>query len=329
MEQEMKNSDYVNVRNLKKYFYSPRQSIFSSKEKKSVKAVNDVSFSITKGEIFGVVGESGCGKTTLGRSMIRLIEPSEGDIMFNGTNILELGKEDLRLMRKRMQIIFQDPYSSLNPRMTVKELIKAPLDIFCKEMSEEEKMRKVWSIMDKVGLNLEYLEKYPHEFSGGQRQRIVIARALSVEPEFVVCDEPVSALDVSVRAQVLNLMKSLQRQMDLTLLFITHDLSVVRFLCDTVAVMYLGNIVEMGDKRSIFETQLHPYTESLFSAIPVPDPEVKVQRIPLEGEVPSSYEPPTGCPFHPRCRLAEDICSKVKPQLKVSSAGHQVACHLR
>jgi len=329
MEDNNRQTDYVKVENIKKYFYSSRGSLLSRRERKSVKAVNDVSFTIRKGETFSIVGESGCGKTTLGRVLLRLIEPTDGNVCFDGIKILELKKEEMRLLRNRVQIIFQDPYSSLNPRMTVKELIKAPLDVFYQNTSEKEKLDKVFAIMKKVGLNTEFIEKYPHEFSGGQMQRIVIARALIVNPEFIICDEPVSALDVSVRAQVLNLLKDLQREMGLTLVFISHDLSVVRFLCDRVAVMYLGNIVELGRKEDIFSQQLHPYTESLFSSIPVPDPEVKVDRIPLEGEVPSPYNPPLGCSFHTRCKYAEDRCRIQKPELKNVGNGHMVACHLR
>ena len=329
MDTNNRQTDYVRVESVKKFFHTSKGSLFSRRERKAVKAVNDVSFSIKKGEIFSIVGESGCGKTTLGRVLLRLLEPTAGSIRFDGINLLDLKKEEMRLMRRRVQIIFQDPYSSLNPRMTVKELIKAPLDVFQRNLSEKEKLEKVFSIMEKVGLNPEFIEKYPHEFSGGQMQRIVIARALIVNPEFIICDEPVSALDVSVRAQVLNLLKDLQQEMGLTLVFISHDLSVVRFLCDRVAVMYLGNIVELGDKEDIFNNQLHPYTESLFSAIPVPDPDVRVERIPLEGDVPSPYDPPQGCSFHTRCKYAEECCKTIKPELRDIGNGHLVACHLR
>lgn len=315
---------FVEVKNLKKY-YPAKKKLF--KERQYVKAVDDVSFYIDKGETFGVVGESGCGKSTLCKTLIRLIEPTDGKVFFDGKEIAFCSKEEMRLMRQKMQIVFQDPYASLNPRMTVRELIKAPLDVFSSE-SEEEKMEKVYKIMSLVGLDKEFINKYPHEFSGGQRQRIMIARALILKPEFVCCDEPVSALDVSVRAQVLNLMKELQKTLDLTYLFISHDLSVVRYLCDRIAVMYLGRIVEIADKDELYDNTLHPYTQCLISSIPIPDPEVKRNRIILEGDVPSPYNPPAGCHFHTRCRFATEKCSKSYPQLRKISEGHFVACHL-
>ncbi len=311
------------VRNLKKY-YPAKKKLF--KERQYVKAVDDVSFYIDKGETFGVVGESGCGKSTLCKTMIRLIEPTDGSVLFNGKDIATLSPEEMRLMRQHIQIIFQDPYASLNPRMTVRELIKAPLDIFS-DASEDEKMEEVFSAMELVGLNREFMNKYPHEFSGGQRQRIMIARALILRPEFVCCDEPVSALDVSVRAQVLNLMKDLQEKLSLTYLFISHDLSVVRYLCDRIAVMYLGRIVEIAEKDELYDNTFHPYTKCLISSIPIPDPDVKRHAMILEGDVPSPYNPPSGCHFHTRCPYATKECSERYPELREIVPGHSVACH--
>ena len=311
------------VRNLKKY-YPAKKKLFE--ERQYVKAVDDVSFYIDKGETFGVVGESGCGKSTLCKTMIRLIEPTDGSVLFNGKDIATLSPEEMRLMRQHIQIIFQDPYASLNPRMTVRELIKAPLDIFS-DASEDEKMEEVFSAMELVGLNREFMNKYPHEFSGGQRQRIMIARALILRPEFVCCDEPVSALDVSVRAQVLNLMKDLQEKLSLTYLFISHDLSVVRYLCDRIAVMYLGRIVEIAEKDELYDNTFHPYTKCLISSIPIPDPDVKRHAMILEGDVPSPYNPPSGCHFHTRCPYATKECSERYPELREIVPGHSVACH--
>ena len=311
------------VRNLKKYYPAKKKFL---KERQYVKAVDDVSFYIDKGETFGVVGESGCGKSTLCKTMIRLIEPTDGSVLFNGKDIATLSPEEMRLMRQHIQIIFQDPYASLNPRMTVRELIKAPLDIFS-DASEEEKMEEVFSAMELVGLNREFMNKYPHEFSGGQRQRIMIARALILRPEFLCCDEPVSALDVSVRAQVLNLMKDLQEKLSLTYLFISHDLSVVRYLCDRIAVMYLGRIVEIAEKDELYDNTLHPYTKCLISSIPIPDPDVKRHAMILEGDVPSPYNPPSGCHFHTRCPYATKECSERYPELREIVPGHSVACH--
>lgn len=326
MVRKLIKENILEVKNLKKYFYGNKE--FFSKERPVVKAVNDVSFSITPGETFGVVGESGCGKSTLGRTAIRLIDATDGQVFYKGKDIGLLSEEEMRKLRKDIQIIFQDPYSSLNPRMTVRELIQAPLDVFSNDSSAE-KLEKVKKIMKQVGLREENLEKYPHEFSGGQRQRIVIARALILQPEFVFCDEPVSALDVSVRAQVLNLMKDIQKELGLTYMFISHDLSVVRFMCDRVAVMYLGKVVEVAEKEDLFENPKHPYTEALLSAIPVPDvDEESDDRIILKGELPSPYDPPQGCLFHTRCPHVMDICRKVEPEMLEFDGGHQVACHL-
>lgn len=315
----------LEVKHLKKFYYG-KKKLFS-KETPSVKAVNDVSFDVYKGETLGVVGESGCGKSTMGRSVLRLLEPTSGEILYEGKDICKLSKEEMRLMRQKMQIIFQDPYASLNPRMTVKELIQAPLDAFTK-LSSQEKLDKVKEIMALVGLQEEWLEKYPHEFSGGQRQRIVIARALILNPEFIFCDEPVSALDVSVRAQVLNLLKDIQKERKLTYLFVSHDLSVVRFLCDRIMVMYLGRVVELGSRNDIYDHAGHPYTQILLSAIPVADVDVKTKPVIIEGDVPSPYSPPSGCLFHTRCPKACEKCKKEIPELREVSKGHFVACHL-
>ncbi|HBN96175.1 MAG TPA: peptide ABC transporter ATP-binding protein [Firmicutes bacterium] len=318
-------ADIIQVRNLKKFFYGKKRLF--QREPTVVKAVNDVSFSIRAGETFGIVGESGCGKSTLGRTVIQLLKPTDGQILYKGTDLSTLSADAMRDLRKEIQIIFQDPYASLNPKMTVRELIQGPLDVHSSE-SREKKLERVRNITFAVGLREEDLRKYPHEFSGGQRQRIVIARALILNPEFVFCDEPVSALDVSVRAQVLNLMKDIQEDLDLTYMFVSHDLSVVRFICDRVAVMYLGKIVEVADKHGLFDNAKHPYTEALLSAIPVPDVDVKRERILLEGDLPSSYDPPSGCQFHNRCRHATKYCELVEPTMKKVDEDHYVACHL-
>ena len=265
----MKDNVILEVKNVEKFFYGNKKLF--QKDRPVVKAVNDVSFTIDEGETFGIVGESGCGKSTLGRTVIRLLNPTNGQVIYKGTDLATLSGEEMRKLRQEIQIIFQDPYASLNPRMTVRELIQAPLDVYSHE-SEAEKLAKVKNIMAKVGLREEYMSKYPHEFSGGQRQRIVIARALILEPKFIFCDEPVSALDVSVRAQVLNLMKDLQKEFNLTYMFISHDLSVVRFLCDRIGVMYLGRMVEIADRQELYDNPMHPYTKALLSAIPQPDP---------------------------------------------------------
>ena len=316
----------LQVEHLKKYFYGSRKWFAGESQRSVVKAVDDVSFSIRRGETFGIVGESGCGKSTLGRSVIRLIEPTDGRILYDGGDLRSLSAEELRLKRREIQIIFQDPYASLNPRMTVRELIKAPLDVFSRD-SEEKKMEQVREIMSLVGLREEFMHKYPHEFSGGQRQRIVIARALILKPSFIFCDEPVSALDASVRAQVLNLMKRIQKEMNLTYMFISHDLSVVRFLCDRIAVMYLGRIVELATRDELYNHALHPYTQALLSSIPVPDTDVKPNRIILQGEVPSPYHPPEGCHFHTRCPYATEQCRTTAPEMRDAGNGHMVACH--
>ena len=317
----------LRVEHLTKNFYGARKLFSGNRGRQAVQAVNDVSFTVERGETFGIVGESGCGKSTLGRSIIRLIEPTGGHVFFDGVDLQTLSAEEMRLKRHEIQIIFQDPYASLNPRMTVYETIKAPLDVFSKQ-GEPQKRARVVELMRLVGLREEYMYQYPHELSGGQRQRIVIARALILNPSFIFCDEPVSALDVSVRAQVLNLMKRIQAELNLTYLFISHDLSVVRFLCDRVAVMYLGRIVEMATREALYEHAAHPYTQALLSSIPVPDTDAKIDRIILKGEVPSPYNPPSGCHFHTRCPYAAKRCSEETPTLMDIGGGHMVACHL-
>lgn len=315
----------LEVNGLKKYFFSRKKRF--GKEAGAVKAVDGVSFSMKDGETLGVVGESGCGKSTLVRTVLRLHEPTGGEVFYQGKNLAGYGKEEMRQMRKELQIIFQDPYSSLNPRMTVRELIGAPLEVF-RIGDKQEQLLRVAEIMDKVGLPLEFMNRYPHEFSGGQRQRIVIARALVLNPRFVVCDEPVSALDVSVRAQVLNLMMDLQKELKLTYLFISHDLSVVRYICDRIMVMYLGNVMEIADKKELYDHPAHPYTQALLSAIPIPDMDIEYHKIHLEGDVPSPYNPPSGCCFHTRCRFAAERCRREKPALRDIGGGHMAACHL-
>ena len=291
-----------------------------------VKAVDHVSLSVRKGETLGLVGESGCGKSTLGRTILRLIPATEGQVMYNGEDILTYDKKKMWEMRRKLQIIFQDPYSSLNPRMTVYDLISAPLEVY-KVGTKEERREMVEEILQEVGLDKQYLNRFPHEFSGGQRQRIGIARALILNPEFVVCDEAVSALDVSVRAQVLNLMRNMQQKKNLTYLFISHDLSVVRHISDRIAVMYLGSVVEVAEKAQLYSNPMHPYTKALLSAIPLPDVKKKRQRIILEGDVPSAYNPPSGCKFHTRCPYATDRCRQEAPVLQEVEKGHKAACH--
>ena len=284
------NETILEVRNLKKYFFSGKKR--RGREPRAVKTLDGVSFPWSTGKPWAWWGSRGCGKSTLGRTILRLHEPTEGQVVYRGKNLAEYGREEMRQMRRELQIIFQDPYSSLNPRMTVRELICAPLDVFAMGSEKEEKEARVIEIMDKVGLPLEFMNRYPHEFSGGQRQRIVIARALVLNPRFVVCDEPVSALDVSVRAQVLNLMMDLQKEMNLSYLFISHDLSVVRYICDRIMVMYLGNVMEIADKKALYEDAKHPYTQALLSAIPIPDMDIEYNKIHLEGDVPSPLTRP-------------------------------------
>ena len=313
----------VEVKNLKEYF-NINTGLFSSKP---LKAVDDVSFAIRKGETLGLVGESGCGKTTVGRTLLHLYKPTAGEIWFKGKQIVT--KSDIAEYRKQTAMVFQDPYSSLNPRMTVSDIIGEPLDVHKLYADRNERMEKILAMMAKVGLNSEHASRYAHEFSGGQRQRIGIARSLVTNPEFVVCDEPVSALDVSIQAQVINMFDELQDEMNLTYLFIAHDLLVVRHISDRIAVMYLGKLVELADAKEIYDRPLHPYSKSLMSAVPVPDPKIARanQRVVLHGDIPSPLNAPSGCPFRTRCPYACDACAESMPELKELSSGHFVACH--
>ncbi|MBI2755566.1 MAG: dipeptide ABC transporter ATP-binding protein [Chloroflexi bacterium] len=319
--------DLLRVENLKMYFPITKGLILQ-RQVGWVRAVDDISFTVKKGETLGLVGESGCGKSTTGRAILQLYKPSGGSVNFMGKELTKLGGGDLRRMRREMQMIFQDPYASLNPRMTVGSIIGEPLEIHNLARGKA-KQERVQELLRVVGLNPYFANRYPHEFSGGQRQRIGIARALAVEPAFIVCDEPISALDVSIQAQVINLLEDLQAQFNLTYLFIAHDLSVVRHISDRVAVMYVGKIVEVADQAVLYERPLHPYTKALLSAVPIPDPTIerKRQRIILTGDVPSPVNPPTGCRFHPRCPFAQDLCREKEPPLIEVESKHQVACH--
>jgi len=322
------NQVLVHVENLKKYF-PITSGLLIRRQVGAVKAVDGLTFDIYAGETFGLVGESGCGKTTAGRTILQLYQPTAGQVTFGGVDLSTLKGKELRRTRRRMQIIFQDPYASLNPRMTVGRIIGEPLRIH-KIALKDEQTERVEELLHLVRLNPYFANRYPHEFSGGQRQRIGIARALASNPEFIVCDEPISALDVSIQAQVVNLLEDLQEQLGLTYLFIAHDLSMVRHICSRVAVMYLGKIVELSEKVELYNNALHPYTQALLSAVPVPDPPVerKRQRIILEGDVPSPIDPPPGCRFCTRCPYVMDICNREEPQLQDVGGSHFVACHL-
>ncbi|MCB0104285.1 MAG: ABC transporter ATP-binding protein [Caldilineaceae bacterium] len=319
------SKEILSVQNLKTYF--PIRTGVLQRVVAHVKAVDDVSFSIREGETFGLVGESGCGKTTVSRTILRLQEATDGAVFFDGEDVFAKRGSDLKALRRHMQIVFQDPYSSLDPRMPVGDIIAEGLQIHGVS-SRRERLETVQAMLEKVGLNPYHAHRYPHEFSGGQRQRIGIARALALEPRFIICDEPVSALDVSIQSQILNLLKDLQRELGLTYLFVAHDLSVVEHISSRVGVMYLGKIVETATREELYRNPLHPYTQALLSSIPVPDPRRKGKRIMLKGEVPSPVNPPSGCRFHTRCPLAVDICKQEVPAFEEKRPGHWVACHL-
>ena len=318
----------LQVRNLTMYF-PVTKGIIVQHHVGDIKAVDGLTFDIHRGETLGLVGESGCGKSTTGRSILQLYRPTAGDVFFEGNNLTQMKGETLRHMRRRMQMIFQDPYASLNPRMTVGGIVGEPLDVH-NISTRAERRTRVQELLEIVGLNPYFVNRYPHEFSGGQRQRIGVARALAVQPDFIVCDEPISALDVSIQAQIINLLEELQQQFNLTYLFIAHDLSVVRHISDRIAVMYLGKIVELTDRDTLYAEPLHPYTQALLSAVPIPDPAVEDdrKRVILQGDVPSPINPPAGCNFCTRCPVALDHCSEVEPEWHDSGNGHWVACHL-
>ena len=317
------NSPLIEARNLSKSFAIGGGFLA---KKKVVRAVEDVSLQIQRGETFGLVGESGCGKSTIGRTLLRLYEPTSGQIFFEGSDIT---KANMRPYRKKMQIVFQDPYASLDPRMTVGDIVGEPLDIYHAYESKAERREKILELLNLVGLNSEHMNRYPHEFSGGQRQRVSIARSMALRPDFMVCDEPISALDVSIQAQVINMLMELQQKLNMTYLFIAHDLNVVRHISKRVGVMYLGSLVEVCDANELYKNPLHPYTQALLSAIPIPDPNVSRSRhrVVLEGEVPSPMNPPKGCKFHTRCPYARDICREARPETIEVGQGHTCACH--
>jgi oligopeptide transport system ATP-binding protein len=315
----------LEIRNLKKYF--PIGDGLFSRKKGAVKAVDGVNLDVNEGETVGLVGESGCGKSTLGRTILRLIEPTSGEVLFQGQNLLAMSQRELRDMRREMQIIFQDPYASLNPRMRVGDIVGEGLEIH-KLARGKAKRERVMELLHQVGLREDHYGRYPHEFSGGQRQRIGIARALAVSPKFIVCDEPVSSLDVSIQAQIINLLQELQEKMHLTYLFISHDLRVVEHISHRVAIMYLGKVVEIANSETIYRDAKHPYTRALLSAVPMPDMDLKKERVILEGDVPSPVNPPSGCTFHPRCAYREALCSQMEPPLDFDSDHHGVSCHV-
>ena len=323
----MEEKILLNVKNLKKYF--PVSGGILEREKKFVKAVDDVSFSIRKGETFGLVGESGCGKSTTGRTLIRLYDVTEGTIEYDGVDISKMKEKDLFPYRKKIQMIYQDPYASLDARMTVADIIGEPLEVH-HIASGSKKQEIIYDLLGKVGLKKDYASRYAHEFSGGQRQRIGIARALAVQPEFIICDEPISALDVSIQAQVVNLLEDFQDEMGFTYLFIAHDLSMVKHISDRIGVMYLGKLVEVTESDELYDHPLHPYTKALLSAIPIPDPRLtrSMKREILEGDVPSPLNPPSGCRFRTRCKYATKKCAEVEPEMKEIEKGHFCACHL-
>lgn len=321
---QSRTQELVKVKELKKYFNSGRS--VRSKLKQTVKAVDGLNFSIFEGETLGIVGESGCGKSTMGRLLLRLLEPTAGKVYFEGKDITRFSKEELRKNRRDFQMIFQDPYASLNPRMKVKDIIEEPLITFNENKANRDK--RIKELIDAVGISESHLSRYPHEFSGGQRQRIGIARSLALGPKFIIADEPVAALDVSIQAQVLNLMSDLQKEFNITYLFIAHDLSVVNYISDRIGVMYLGKMVEMADSDTLYKNPLHPYTQSLISSIPIPDPNKKRDKIILKGELPNPANPPKGCRFHTRCPLAKDICKQIEPEWMEVESNHFTACHV-
>ena len=322
-----KNDDILlKVEHLKKYY--PVKSSSLKRSNGFVKAVDDISFDVKVGETFGIVGESGCGKSTMGKSVIRLIEPIDGKVILDGQDFTALKGKELKKARENIKLIFQDPYASLNPRMTVKDIIGEPIDIAKIYKTKKERDDRIIEVMKQVGLNLDYLYRYPHEFSGGQRQRIGIARAIALQPKLIICDEPVSALDVSIQAKIINLLKELQQKLGIAYIFISHDLSVVKHIADRVGVMYLGNMMEMADKKALYNNPLHPYTQALFSAIPKISSERIDDKEILGGDVPSPANPPKGCRFVTRCPKAMEICKSVRPELKEVEPGHKCACHL-
>ncbi len=323
----MPTDKLLELEGLTKYFYKPMGLL--GRRKQVVQSVDHVSLHILRHETFGLVGESGCGKSTLGRTITRLYEPTEGKILYDGTDISHLTGPQLLPYRKRIQMIFQDPYASLDSRMTVMDIIREALDLHSELTTKEQRSQRVYELLDHVGLMREHANRYPHEFSGGQRQRIGIARALAVTPEFIVCDEPISALDVSIQAQVVNMLEDLQREFGLTYLFIAHDLSMVRHISNRIGVMYLGKLVEVGDSEEIYQNHLHPYTEALLSSVPLPDPELahRSEPIMLQGDIPSPIDPPSGCRFRTRCPYATQLCAEQEPPLTEVGSNHAVACH--